>query len=138
MIRRDDKRILGLFEGVRSLGSALDMLAMIEPCVYFLTEGERIVYVGKTTCLAKRLSDHSIGGRNTPQKVFDDVKYIIMPCFQSAARYEYALIKFIRPSLNNEFTKAGGGPGGSYLTTTYIPANKQFSESDAVLLSTIM
>jgi predicted GIY-YIG superfamily endonuclease len=120
----------------------MDLLNVCGPCVYFLTLGNKIVYVGKTISLSKRLSDHKHGhgrpggsGTFTSAKEFDDVFYISMRDSKIAGQVEYALIKFIRPIFNSEFDSRGRGCNGEYLSTGYIPIAKQFSTADAKLLS---
>lgn len=50
------------------------MPARIGPCIYFLMQGEKVVYVGQTTNLIQRCLNHTKEG----WKEFDGIKYIMI------------------------------------------------------------
>jgi len=62
--------------------------------VYFLTAGDRVVYVGQTTCIASRIADH-IGGHKT----FDRCLFLPVPR-RDLNDVEGAFIRALRPPLN--------------------------------------
>jgi len=50
----------------------------IEPCLYFLMDGDHVVYVGQTRSFHLRMYQHKNGEASTPAKVFNRVKYEVM------------------------------------------------------------
>ena len=51
---------------------------LIEPCLYFLMDGDEVVYVGQTRSFHLRMYQHKNGEASTPAKVFNRVKYEVM------------------------------------------------------------
>lgn len=67
--------------------------ANIGPCVYFLLNRGKVIYIGQTTNLPLRLSDHKISKR------YDETRYIILDQ-SKLSRVEEALIRAFKPRLN--------------------------------------
>jgi len=63
------------------------------PCVYFLIDGDRVVYVGKSAKLVTRLVEHM------QDKRFDRVLYLRQPK-SDLSRVESALIRYLKPRYN--------------------------------------
>lgn len=66
------------------------------PCVYFLIRGNTVVYVGQSTTLLARISQHLQG---PPTKLFDRVVYLPIPKAE-LLRVESAFIAAIKPEYN--------------------------------------
>lgn len=70
--------------------------------VYFLRDGGRVVYVGQTNDIFRRISEHARGGQKhgCPDKEFDTWSYV--PCEDEALRkqLETLFIRFIQPKYN--------------------------------------
>lgn len=45
-------------------GGRLKVSYLNTPCIYLLYKNDKIVYVGQTKCLAKRISDHIVAGKD--------------------------------------------------------------------------
>lgn len=65
------------------------------PGIYFLCLGNKVVYIGQSTCIQHRISTHI----QQRQKQFTDVFYIIVPV-NFLDRYESSLIRYFRPEYN--------------------------------------
>lgn len=63
------------------------------PCIYFLIEGEEVVYVGQSICLEQRLATHS------REKAFDRVAYLQVER-EDLNAVESAFIRYLKPRLN--------------------------------------
>jgi len=66
------------------------------PCIYFLTKGESVVYVGQSVSLMARLATHMKLGKG-----FDGVFYVPVDKSQLLAE-ERKYIEQFKPELNNE------------------------------------
>lgn len=66
----------------------------IPPCVYFLIEGEMVVYVGQTRALAARLLQHTQGGKR-----WERVLFMPIPAAE-LLRVEAEWIAALQPPLN--------------------------------------
>jgi len=65
--------------------------------IYFLIHEKKVIYVGQSTNIMKRLYEHKI--RKSFKRIF--TSYFIVECDSSElTRLEYAYIKKISPSLN--------------------------------------
>jgi len=71
-------------------------------CLYFLLQGRRIVYVGVSRVLLKRLST------NAGEKRFNYVKYFEMPDRETALRYEKRWIIKFDPEYNTAHARTRG------------------------------
>lgn len=71
------------------------------PCVYFLIASDRIMYIGKSRQLSKRILSHRLGNRkhNTPPRMFDRVLYIPLP-LETIAGVEIDFIHKFHPPWN--------------------------------------
>lgn len=66
---------------------------LVPPCVYFLCKDKKIVYIGQSMCLNKRIETHQ------KEKDFNSVFFIPVPVSQ-LLEIEGAMIKHFRPPLN--------------------------------------
>lgn len=69
------------------------------PCIYFLVDKDKIVYVGQSISLHDRISNHR------QHKNFDRVFYMVVPR-DLLNKIERSFIKYLRPSLNGAFVDA--------------------------------
>ncbi len=68
----------------------------IKYCVYFLFKNDKIIYIGKTYQLKRRVGEHF-------RKIdFDYYSYMEMPCFMLNKAERYLIEKY-RPELNGEY-----------------------------------
>jgi hypothetical protein len=67
------------------------------PCVYFLMQGEEVVYVGQTINLVRRMLEH----RTSKYKQFDRVLFIRAPQGVDILVVERRLIAELKPRLNS-------------------------------------
>lgn len=68
-------------------------------CVYLLMLGEKVVYVGETENITRRVEDHRYSG-----KVFDSIMVHNVATAQDALDLELAMIKLLDPPLNTHST----------------------------------
>lgn len=70
--------------------------------VYFLYENGKVVYVGQTNDIFRRISEHARGGQKHgfPNKEFDDWSYIACEDAELREQLEALFIKFINPIYN--------------------------------------
>lgn len=82
--------------------SQLDLSLVIESpdvvWIYVLADGDRVVYVGRTTNLMRRITAHRFGSRLEPAKKFDRAWHLPV-CSANAAAYEGALVRRFDPPL---------------------------------------
>jgi hypothetical protein len=87
-IEESPPEILSRIDGLKQMP-----LHGIEPSVYFLCDGEEVVYVGQSRTPSRRIVDHFCN----PQKTFDRVYTLPIP-ESELIDVETAFIKHIRPS----------------------------------------
>lgn len=70
--------------------------------VYFLRDGAKVVYVGQTNDIFRRISEHSRGGQKhgCPCKEFDNWSYVPCEDEELRKRLETLFIRFIQPKYN--------------------------------------
>lgn len=88
----------------RSIAGIADKLVKFDlmndvSCIYFLCQGDEVVYVGQSTNLAARLPQHRI------DKVFDRVFYLIVR-LDDLDRIEREYIRAIRPRYDGTLSRA--------------------------------
>lgn len=95
-------------DAIAARGLDVPLVTRVErPCgVYLLISAGQVVYIGATSNLESRLTDHFNGMKHSnplatprPPKVFDRVIWLALPRGELAA-YEGALIRSLRPPLN--------------------------------------
>lgn len=98
---------------LKAINRLISMESAVYPCgVYFLCQGDDVVYVGQATSPARRVASHYEDG-----KVFDRVFMIPVP-IESLIQVEGAFIRMLKPPLNggknrlksDHLTCAGGNP----------------------------
>lgn len=70
--------------------------------VYFLRDGGKVVYVGQTNDIFRRISEHARGGQKhgVSRKEFDSWSYISCDDEEMRTRLETLFIRYIRPKYN--------------------------------------
>lgn len=71
--------------------------------VYALFSGDKIVYVGESKDVYRRISEHTFGRRKTPPKIFDYWEYIEVDDDWNRRRLESAMIAFFQPYYNDHW-----------------------------------
>lgn len=79
------------------------------PCLYVLWRAGRVVYIGTTRHLPKRLGEHARGEGKTPRKAFDRVSWLDGMTEPEIESVESELVSKYRP-VHNKTTdgKLGG------------------------------
>lgn len=72
--------------------------------VYFLRQGNEVVYVGQTNDIYRRISEHARGRVKPGQQVKFFTKWDYIPCEDEEERieYEYFFISILRPKYNED------------------------------------
>lgn len=68
--------------------------------VYFLYDGDEIVYVGKSGDIYRRIYEHSSGRAKGEKKKFDSWKYVRIDDEDERAEFEEICINMFRPKYN--------------------------------------
>jgi hypothetical protein len=87
---------------LKFLGRKLKEAPIKQWCIYFLLEGETIVYVGISQNVGERLAAHK------KTKKFDRVLYVEAPSYGHVFELEVALIKLLRPKYNSRSSEPQG------------------------------
>ena len=78
------------------------------PGVYALFRGEKIVYIGESNNIYRRISEHTYGrGKTAPPKDFDRWEYVRIENDYRRKELERALISFFDPLYNMTWRLGG-------------------------------
>ena len=71
--------------------------------VYFLYDGDKIVYVGQSNDIYRRIYEHSSGRAKGGKKKFDSWEYVEIENDESRIRFEAICIRAFRPRYNEDY-----------------------------------
>lgn len=78
----------------------------VAPCLYFLMDGDEVVYVGQTRSFHQRIYQHKNGEASTPAKVFNRVKYEVMDINELNKAEAWHMLKHM-PKYNRQLRLKG-------------------------------
>lgn len=74
--------------------------------IYFLFDGDNIVYVGQSADIYRRIYEHSSGRAKGDKKTFDSFEFFEVDDEQERKRMEALLIRLMRPKYNIDIPDA--------------------------------